>query len=89
MHLRVFVLGLILCMVVYMLELGSLEETASAVRHMGRFFPTFGASMSTMRFTEIATKNSRCNIISESLKDIICNPKFTNIPATARQCCGN
>ena len=41
-----------------------------------------------MRYTSIATANSRCNILSDKAKELVCNPHLT-IDPTLRQCCAN
>ncbi len=73
-------------MVVYFLEDAHLGDHTAAVRHIGRLFPAFGASVSVMRFTSISTRNSRCNILTQGTKDLICNPEY-EVKPELRQCC--
>lgn len=76
-------------MVVFVCELGELLDLAGKLRWIGRLFPTFGAAISTMRYSEIATKNGRCNILAEEAKKLICDPNVTTVPKEFRDCCGN
>jgi hypothetical protein len=79
--------GMILPFVVYILEATpTLSSIADTIRIVGRFFPTFGASLSTMRFVEIALKNSRCSLLPENAEALLCDPKVTLEPHY-RQCC--
>ncbi|ODM99039.1 Retinal-specific ATP-binding cassette transporter [Orchesella cincta] len=63
-------------------------DTASKWRWFGRLFPCFGASMSAMRFSEIALKNGRCNALSDEAKEFLCDP-MRSVPAKFRDCCDN
>ncbi len=81
-------LGMILCLIVHVMEIGELLGMAGKFRWIGRLFPTFGAAISTMRYSEIASKNGRCNILSEEAKNLICDPKITTVPREYRECCG-
>lgn len=80
--------GMILPFVVYVLEATpTLSSISDTIRMVGRFFPTFGASISTMRFVEIALKNSRCSLLPENAEALLCD-KNVNLNPEYRQCCG-
>ncbi|ODM99030.1 ATP-binding cassette sub-family A member 3 [Orchesella cincta] len=86
--------GVVFGYIVYFLEIigtsqAGLLDTAARFRWAGRLFPTFGATMSTMRYIEIASKNGRCNLLSDEAKDFLCNPKSINLPPSLRECCAN
>ena len=72
---------------IFSLELANLTSQANYVRPFARIFPTFGAAMCTMQFTEIAAKNTRCNLIPVEVKVILCNPE-SQIGSDFRSCCG-
>ena len=56
-------------------------------RYIFRLFPSFGASMSIMRFASVASQNSRCSILSPEDKALFCNPDLEVDPLLL-QCCG-
>jgi len=63
-------------------------KTAEVFRVLGSFFPTFGATMAIARFTNIATTNSRCNILPEAATKTLCSPT-ANVGPGLLQCCRN
>ncbi|ODM97302.1 ATP-binding cassette sub-family A member 3 [Orchesella cincta] len=81
--------GMILCLLVHLMEIGDLLTMAGKVRWVGRLFPTFGASINTMRFSEIASNNGRCNILSDEARSLICDINIKTIPSEYRECCEN
>ncbi|CAL8085798.1 unnamed protein product [Orchesella dallaii] len=58
------------------------------LRWVGRLFPTFGVVMSWMRLAEIATRNGRCNTLSDEAKMFICDPS-SSVHEDFQQCCAN
>ncbi|OXA58482.1 ATP-binding cassette sub-family A member 3 [Folsomia candida] len=56
---------------------------------IGRLFPTYGVSKSLMLFSKSSTRNSRCNVLSADLKNILCKPvEFIDI-TRFQSCCDN
>lgn len=41
-----------------------------------------------MRYTEIATKNARCNILSTTAKKLLCDPNIAVSNQYSKECCG-
>jgi hypothetical protein len=77
---------MILPIIVFTMDNAQKEQDTSIVRYVGRIFPSFGASLSIMRFASVATQNSRCSILSEEDKETICNPELEVDPQLL-QCC--
>ena len=80
------ILGMILPIIVFTMDNAQKDADTVIVRFIGRIFPSFGASLSIMRFASIATQNSRCSILSEEDKSIICDPELEVDPLLL-QCC--
>jgi len=64
------------------------ELDTNPISYVGRVLPTFGASVSIMRYASLAKQNSRCAILSAEDKKLFCNPELEVDPLLL-QCCGN
>ncbi|ODM99022.1 ATP-binding cassette sub-family A member 3 [Orchesella cincta] len=82
--------GVILSISVYLMELAgrNYQLTTDILRWIGRLFPTFSASLATMRFTELASNNGRCGVLSDEAKNFLCDTAV-NVDPAFRQCCAN
>jgi len=83
--------GIVFSFLVFFFELfgSSWKTTTETIRWIARIFPTFSASLATMRYTELAWKNGMCSILSKEAKAFICDPSITSIDPSYRQCCEN
>ena len=75
------------------MEQSNFFDLADVFRWIGRLFPTFGASMSMIRFVDKVAKNVKCNMVTDEVKSIICNPNITEFDSKVfveefQACCG-
>ncbi|CAG7730793.1 unnamed protein product [Allacma fusca] len=71
-------MGMLWTIVVHTTEQSNFFDLADNLRWVGRLFPSFGASLSLMRFVEKVGYNSKCNMVTDQVKQVVCNPNFAN-----------